>query len=67
MVQTTISYVKVLYELGMELSVIQEAERILNDVPQIQGVLGNPTISREARIEPSLEFFQRKFRILSKS
>lgn len=40
MVQTTISYVKVLYELGMELSVIQEAERILNDVPQIQGVLG---------------------------
>ena len=49
MVQTTISYVKVLYELGMELSVIQEAERILNDVPQIQGVLGNPTISREAK------------------
>ena len=47
--QTTISYVKVLYELGMELSVIQEAERILNDVPQIQGVLGNPTISREAK------------------
>ena len=27
MVQTTISYVKVLYELGMELSVIQEAEK----------------------------------------
>lgn len=67
MVQTTISYVKVLYELGMELSVIQEAERILNDVPQIQGVLGNRQSPWRQRIEPSLEFFQRKFRILSKS
>ena len=36
MVQTTISYIKVLYELKMELSVVHEAEEILREAPQIQ-------------------------------
>ena len=49
MVQTTISYIKVLYELNISLEAVHEAQRILSENPQVQEVLENPVISREAK------------------
>ena len=46
MVQTTISYIKVLYELNISLEAVHEAQRILSENPQVQEVLENPVISR---------------------
>lgn len=60
MVQTTISYIKVLYELKMELSVVHEAEEILREAPQIQEVLDNPTISNEAKDRVISRIFPRE-------
>ena len=49
MVQTTISYIKVLYELDMSLESVHEAQRILGENPQVQEVLEKPVISMEAK------------------
>ena len=49
MVQTNISYIKVLYELGISLDSVHEAQRILSENPQVQEVLENPVISRDAK------------------
>ena len=65
MVQTTISYIKVLYELKMELSVVHEAEEILREAPQIQEVLDPgrfKTLSRWPRITERQSCFRRFFR-----
>ena len=66
MVQTTISYIKVLYELNISLEAVHEAQRILSENPQVQEVLENPVISREAKDRVINRIFREKYRILSK-
>lgn len=60
MVQTTISFIKVLYELDMSLEAVHEAQRILEENPQLQEVLENPVIPREAKDRVVSRIFPRE-------
>lgn len=60
MVQTTISFIKVLYELDMSLEAVHEAQRILEENPQLQEVLENPVIPREAKDRVISRIFPRE-------
>jgi F-type H+-transporting ATPase subunit delta len=46
MTQTAINYAKVLYELGISKTMVEEAERIMSSVPELKGILTNPTVSK---------------------
>lgn len=47
MTQTAINYAKVLYELGISKTVVEESERIMSSVPELKGALTNPTVSKQ--------------------
>jgi len=49
MTQTAINYAKVLYELGISKNMVEEAEKIMSSVPELKGILENPTVSKQKK------------------
>ncbi len=49
MTQTSISYAVVLYELKISREAVSETRQILEDVPQVQKALEDPTIPKETK------------------
>ena len=49
MTQTSISYAVVLYDLKIDREAVSQTRQILEEVPQVQKALENPTVSRETK------------------